>query len=240
MILDEWNNLWWFSVSIFLAPRSIHLAMQRSQDKQLAERETTLTIFFKGKTMPRICFQASHDGSIPTFSSHPLSCLYSWFHSQLGFPFALGPLAVAVRERSSISKAILCAARKKGHMPSLPFHPCAPFFSLTPSSLSQQNLQSDHPVTLACSSVFLNLGNIRTLSKRKKFSLPNKCMSITSAEEFWLYNMKILHDCRNKNAVVWEFPWVCRSLRNTSTQAWSFILQWLFDFDKNQSFKQTG
>lgn len=124
--------------------------------------------------MPRICFQASHDGSIPTFSSHPLSCLYSWFHSQLGFPFALGPLAVAVRERSSISKAILCAARKKGHMSSLPFHSCALFFSLIPSSLSQQNLQSDHPVTLACSSVFLNLGNIRTLSKRKKFSLPSK------------------------------------------------------------------
>lgn len=37
---EPWHNLWWFSFSIFLVPRSIQLAVQKSQDKQLAKRES--------------------------------------------------------------------------------------------------------------------------------------------------------------------------------------------------------
>lgn len=106
----------------------------------LKERQHWWFFVFKGKTMPRIHFQAFHDGSFPTFCSHPLSYTYSWFHHQLGFPFALSPLSAAVREHNSTSKAIPCIAPKEGHRSSLPFHLCTLLFSQTPSSASQQNL----------------------------------------------------------------------------------------------------
>ena len=38
-ILGKWHDLRWLSFSIFLAPRSIRLAVQKSQDKQFAERQ---------------------------------------------------------------------------------------------------------------------------------------------------------------------------------------------------------
>lgn len=39
VIPGKWHDLWWFSVSVFLAPRSIQLATQKSQDERFAERQ---------------------------------------------------------------------------------------------------------------------------------------------------------------------------------------------------------